>query len=690
MKKIYGYTGKIARIDLTTGGFTSLSTWDYVPEYIGGRGICNKIFWDEVGPGVKALDPENKLIIMTGPTTGTGIPAGGRTVIAGIAPQCFPEQYSWSSIGGWFGAELKFAGYDGLILEGKAAQQSYIWIEDDNIRILSAKGIRGMYVYDTQLKLEEIHGKDVKSLVIGPAGENLVRGAIIATSNENAAGKGGYGAVFGSKNLKAITVRGTGCVTPADVEGILKLRHVMGRPLYRTNPVKYQEIFKPRPHITVPVEGGLKQAQVCCSHGCNQHCDLFLLNVKSGTSRTGRVNQVNKCVGVYAFQWMDDCGWTPAQTFVTEENNNPACLMQSNAGTVPPNFDDPAAEVLFERHLGDTVNFWDADYERGAVINDLCNQYGINKWDIIVWLMPWLVMGKKECVFDDLDLGMEINPDSEDFMKDLLDTIVYRKGYYGNLFAEGMLRAIQELGEDKYGASLYRGRTSNRIPGKRLDIPISFASSWGYSYHWHGRGFQGSIDMAAWLPAILALMTSTRDSQSDTHIHDTYEYFRAVREEPWKSPLTAQCAIMNENNAELKEALTSCDWQLPDLYRTDIESEIFSMATGLNLSEADINDAAERFKNLFRAILIRNYGRTREMEVREVLPMLAYPDADGKTVSEEEYNHLVDNYYRLRGWDLKTGWPVRETYEKYGLKEIADELEALGKLPDPDPADSTM
>ena len=690
MNKLYGYTGKIARINLTTGGVTLLSTWDYVPKYIGGRGICNKIFWDEVGPGVKALDPGNKLIIMTGPSTGTGIPSGGRTVIAGIAPQCFPEQYSWSSIGGWFGAEIKFAGYDGLILEGKAAQPSYIWIEDDKIQILSAKDIWGMYVYDTQLKLEEIHGKDVKSLVIGPAGENLVRGAIIATANENAAGKGGYGAVLGSKNLKAITIRGTGCVTPADVEGILKLRHVMGRPLYQTNPVKYQKIFRPRPHISVPVEGGLKQAQVCCSHGCNQHCNLFLLNVKSATSRTGRVNQVNKCVGVYAFQWMDDCGWTPAQTFVTKQNNNPACLMQSNAGTVPPNLNDPAAKVLFERHIGDTENFWDADYDRGAVINDLCNQYGINKWDIIVWLMPWLVMGKKEGVFNDLNLGMDIDPSSEDFMKDLLDMIVYRKGYYGNLFAEGMLRTIHELGEDKYGTTLYHGRISNRLPGKRLDIPISFASSWGYSYHWHGRGFQGSIDMAAWLPAILALMTSTRDSQSDTHIHDTYDYLCAVREEPWKNPLTARCAIMNENKAELKEALTSCDWQLPNLYWSSIESEIFNMATGMNLSEADINDAAERIKNLFRAILIRNYGRTREMEVNEVLPMLTYPDADGKTVSEEEYNYLVDNYYKLRGWDLKTGWPTRETYEKYGLKEIADGLEVQGKLPESTSVDSAL
>jgi aldehyde:ferredoxin oxidoreductase len=177
-------------------------------------------------------------------------------------------------------------------------------------------------------------------------------------------------------------------------------------------------------------------------------------------------------------------------------------------------------------------------------------------------------------------------------------------------------------------------------------------------------------------------MTSTRDSQSDTHIHDTYDYFRAVREKPWQNPLTAQSTIMNENKAELKESLTSCDWQLPNLYWSSLEAEIFNMATGMNLSEEEITNAAERIKNLFRAILIRNYSRTREMEVNEVLPMLTYPDADGKTVSKEEYNYLVDNYYRLRGWDLKTGWPTRATYEKYGLKEIADELELLGKLPD--------
>ena len=106
------------------------------------------------------------------------------------------------------------------------------------------------------------------------------------------------------------------------------------------------------------------------------------------------------------------------------------------------------------------------------------------------------------------------------------------------------------------------------------------------------------------------------------------------------------------------------------------------MATGMNLTEEEMNEAAERMKNLFRAILIRNYGRTREMEVNEVLPMLSFPDSDGRTVEPTEFNYLVDLYYGARGWDLKTGWPTRKTYEKWGLREVADQLESLGKLPD--------
>ncbi|MDR0490561.1 MAG: aldehyde ferredoxin oxidoreductase, partial [Oscillospiraceae bacterium] len=153
MEKIHGYTGKIARINLTESTVSEVSTFNYVPEYIGGRGVCNKIFWDEVGPGVGALDAENKLIFMTGATTATGIPTGGRSTMCAISPNNLPEQYCWSGIGGWFGTMLKFAGYDGFIIEGKAPALTYVFIDDGKITFNSAEELRGELVHQTQKRL---------------------------------------------------------------------------------------------------------------------------------------------------------------------------------------------------------------------------------------------------------------------------------------------------------------------------------------------------------------------------------------------------------------------------------------------------------------------------------------------------------------------------------------------------------
>jgi aldehyde:ferredoxin oxidoreductase len=679
---MYGYAGKIARINLSSGEVTEIPTSNYLPDFIGGRGICNKIFWDEVPPGVKAFDPENKLIFMTGPTTGTGIPTGGRTVFGGIAPNSLPEQYCWSGIGGWFGAELKFAGFDGFILEGKAPQPSFIFVNNDEISIRPAGDLWGMLVHDTQIRLEEMLGKEVKSIVIGPAGENMVRIASITSSSDNVAAKSGFGAVFGSKNLKAVSVRGTGVVAPAHVDQVLALRKKMGKPQNRLNPIEKLNVFAPRPHIQFPVPEGIKQAHISCSHGCNQHCNLFLIDVKSGIAKKGRTNLVNKCVGVYAYKFMNDCSWAPGQTFSTEKNDYPACMnLSGDVRFVKHDLSDPYEKEMFERRWGDRVGLWDGDYDRGNVINDLCTQYGIDRWDVVIWLMTWFAMGKREGILDDIDLGMEIDPASEKFMQHLLKMITYREGYYGNLFAEGMARAIRTLGKEKYGDTIFKGRFSEILKGQRLDIPVSFESAWGHCFHWLGRGFQGTINIAGWLPTTLEIMTSTRDAQTNTHHHDTYEVMKEVIGDPCHNPRTAASAIMNENKSELKEALTSCDWQSPNVHWTSMECEIYEAATGIRMSEGELDLAARRIKNLFRAILMRNFDRTRTMEVNEVFTFLTYPDSEGKTVTFEDFSYLVDLYYDQRGWDRKTGWPTRETFEKCGLKDIADELESLGKLP---------
>ena len=227
---------------------------------------------------------------------------------------------------------------------------------------------------------------------------------------------------------------------------------------------------------------------------------------------------------------------------------------------------------------------------------------------------------------------------------------------------------------------IYTRRVSQVPVSSRLYRSVE--SAWGHCCHWAGRGFQGSNDITCWLPIAIELMTSTRDAQTNTHHHDSFDYYLEVRNDPCHNPRVASSTIFNEHCAELKESLMSCEFQLPQIFDKDIESEMFEAATGIKMTHEEIYLAAERIKNLFRAILIRNNGRTRDMEVNEVYPILTYPDADGRTVSWEDFNHLVDMYYEQRGWDKKTGWPTRETYERLGLEEVADELEAIGKLPE--------
>ena len=673
----YGYVGKIARINLTTSTVEMISTFDYVPEYLGGRLVCNKIFWDNVKPGTGAFDPENMLIYMTGATTATGIPTGGRSVFTGISPNSFPEQYVWSGMGGWLGAELKFAGFDGFIIEGKAEKHTYIYIEDGKVELLPADDLWGLMVHPTQKKLEEKHGKNVKSMVIGPAGENLMRNATVTTSNDSVAAKGGFGAVFGSKNLKAITVRGTGIVRPADIEKLFELRMKMANPTMRPCPV-VREATHGMDGNMIPVEGGWLRGQVACSHGCNQHCNRLMIDMKSAFSDE-RINQVEKCVGIFAYGYQEDCSWTPLQNFETERNHFLPCKMLSMEAP-PPDFEDPYAPELFKQVRGDIVNFWKPDFDKGSVMMDMCNQYGIDKWDVIVWFMTWLSMCKQEGLLEGMDFGMEVDVENEEFVKYFLDMITYRKGKYGPIFAEGMARAIRTLGKEKFGDSIYHGRYSQVI-NKQLDLPVSLETAWGHSFHWQGRGFEGSLYKAAWVAHSLELMTSTRDIMTIAHFHDDYENFLKYRDDPYHSRELVDAVIFNENKAELKDSVTTCEWQSPDIYWPDMEAQMFEAATGIPTTQEELDFASERSRLIFRAILIRNFGRTREMEVNAVFPALTIPDTHGEVATWEEWNDLVDLYYDVKGWDKETGWPTREVYEKYGLKYIADELEALGKLP---------
>lgn len=219
---MYGYNGKVLRVDLTKGTVTKEDLdLDLAKKYIGGRGLGSRIFMDEVGAKVDALSPENKLIIVTGPLSGTPTPTGGRYMVVTKSP--LTGTIASSNSGGRWGAELKFAGYDMIIVEGKSEKPVYIQIEDEEVIIKDAGHIWGKMTTETTEILTKEVGEKAKVLTIGPAGEKLSKMAAIMNDIDRAAGRSGVGAVMGSKNLKAVTVRGTGKPQVSDREKLKEI-----------------------------------------------------------------------------------------------------------------------------------------------------------------------------------------------------------------------------------------------------------------------------------------------------------------------------------------------------------------------------------------------------------------------------------------------------------------------------------
>jgi len=204
--RMHGWHGRLLRIDLTEESVKE----EVLPErllgrFLGGRGVGVKILYDELRPEIAPLSPENKLAFGTGPLTGTGAPTAGRYCVVTKSPLTGPIFDSQS--GGHFGIQMKRTGYDFIVIEGKAHKPSYVWIDDDSVDILSAADIWGLNTHRTTEELLHKTNPRARIACIGPAGENEVLISAIMTDKNRALGRGGMGAVMGSKNLKAVAVR---------------------------------------------------------------------------------------------------------------------------------------------------------------------------------------------------------------------------------------------------------------------------------------------------------------------------------------------------------------------------------------------------------------------------------------------------------------------------------------------------
>jgi aldehyde:ferredoxin oxidoreductase len=612
-----------------------------VPKFLGGRGIADKIAWDEIAPEVDAFDPENLLIVMTGPLTGTVAPTSGRTIFCGVAPQNYPRPiYTRSSMGGRWGSELKYAGYDGIVVKGGAETPVFIWIKDREVEIRDARELWGLDTIETQRRLAKIlEEPEAKTITIGPAGERLSRIAVIMTDTESAAGQGGFGAVMGSKKLKAIAVRGTQGVKVAEPTELLRKSLAIAKEIHATmaNP---QEL--PLDPVKVRKYGERYNA---CSHACPARCgSRFYRRVPSRID--GDASGQFHCV---------------------------APLFAGVSGT----FYD-----------------WKIGFESGFNLSMLANRMGLNHWELLLVTFPWLGLLKKDGLLEDLD-GTPIDLNDPHFWSDALRKIAYREGRVSDALAEGTTRAaeILAIGQDQVRGLTTAHGYGGHWNGHADKINPAVFPYWIVSFLQWATDTRDPFSSGHGYTANLSIWSKVlRQEELEVVAARVYSSREAVRP---SYEFKAQPAIWHQHESVIKDSLPLCDQAFPRIWSmktpdhfarangmdgTTFENELFSSVTGIHMTEAELKLVGERIFNLERAIQVR-YGRSREVD-ESVISAFTYPENLGEHLSgdREKLLKLLQEYYLLRGWDPETGVPTKAKLEELGLAEVAAELHRLGKL----------
>ena len=655
----YGWVGKILFVDLSSGESKLRDTMPYAHSYLGGRGLAARLAWEEIPPRIEAFDPENRIIIATGPLTGTLSPTGGRTIMTAVSPRTYP--YAWythSTLGGWFGPELKYAGFDALVISGRAGTPVYLEIQDEKVRLVNAAGyigdvpsasdLWGLDTYQTQLRLKERLDPKAQVLAIGPAGENRVRFATVQHAEENAAGHSGFGAVWGSKNLKAIAVRGTGSVSVAQPEALL-------------DEVSRYGVFK-----TVPVGGALEgsgahKRRPICSQACTFNC---LVSSYEQTA-DGRLVP-GQCVGSYLM--------------AIRQNQNQMEATHYKGGGV---------EVPAGRSFGLCEE---------VTLKESCDRLGLDLWHRLV-MQPWLVACTQRGITE--LRGHPIAPSDVFWYAGFQEQLAHRQGL-GALLADDLRRAMDEL--------------EGELPTDLIDLGRRMEFGFGFPAHREGR-FWDEEPLPFWVISAMMYASESRDPAIGTHqsvliladlvLEDrelARKQFRTVSKKTWgyaealeptfedKAPV----AIWSQNMHMLIDSLPLCDFAFPQVVRPfkdrqdwqnseditgdlEIDRRLLKAVTGIDYSREELTHISERAFFLERALLARA-GRSRELE-ETLAPHFQLPcRADGTLIDEDGFSRLLDEYYTARGWDLERGWPQSGQLKEMGLEDVALELEKLHNL----------
>jgi aldehyde:ferredoxin oxidoreductase len=648
----YGWVGKILRIDLTTGKQYEEPTEKYSSGFLGGRGINAKIHWDNVPPSVGAFDPENVFSITTGPTTGTFAPQSGKSEAGGTAAQPYPrETYTRSGVGGRFGPYLKFSGYDGLIIQGRAAKPVWISIDDGTAKVNDAGDLWGMTTFETQKAIWSDFGvpSKVAIMAIGPSGERLSRIATVIHDSGSALGQGGFGGVWGSKNLKAVAVQGTGSVEVSDPEKLMRISEQMRNLLFRPND---------RPP---------KIAQ----HGYHRINNLLEYGERGATWATKYSVKAEACFGCPI-----------------------AC--RTNAAVqdaVIPGGEAQCEQLLWyarhdiAAHSEMTTTFWKAA--------KLADALAVNSLELSM-MIDWLVNLLDAGVISEAETGLPFDRLGEyDFAEALVQKIAYREGF-GDVLAEGLSRAADIIGKNASGyLRRYHRGFANQFDGRILPVfalKLAMESRLPNEHDFYFLVTRSHAEYAnyGWIKAE-ELVAIAKDVWGEMGVKALDETDSGMYNDGH-----AYVTKWVQNYECVKKSMTLCDWYFGNYASwygenhrgctPNLEPELFTAVTGSDLMpdpEALLR-IGERIYNVERAIMIRE-GRTRaqdtvseyyytEKAIGKVTRSDGHMEIARRALDRAKFEDLKSRYYEFRGWDAATGKPTYRTLTDLGLAEVADEL----------------
>jgi len=618
-----GYTGKILRINLTdqTAKKEKLPL-KVAKDFIGGAGFGVKFLFDEVKAGTDPLSPENKLIFAPGPFTGTTVPCASRIAVTGKSP--LTNAVGMCLSGGHFPAELKHAGYDVLIVEGKAQKPTYIWVKDEEVRFRDASKIWGTQTSDCQQIIkDELSDQNIRVSCIGPAGEHLSRMACII-NERRAAGRKGLGAVMGSKNLKAIAVRGTGSVEIASKEKFKIARSQMLKAM-KESPVLYSEFAKTGTPSNV-----------------DNTCALGIFPAKNW-SATGEFRPVEQ-IGVEALEtrWIGkefcyNCPVGCGQLRLARNGPYAGILAEG-----------PEFETLYS--LGGQTGVDNMDSIIAA--DRLCDELGVDTISAGVTVGFAMELFEKGILTLADTGGLELNFGNHQAMNTLIRLMAFREGI-GELLSDGVKIASTRIG---------KGAEKFAMHIKGLELPgydvrgakghgLAYATSYTGGDHNRGYAFQEIFGV----PIPYAV-----DRLSIEGKGKLTKWNQDVRAATCDCPTmcvflldTAMAPTATENTAALMEAVT-----------------------GLTYTPEEVARVGERMNNLAKAFNIGE-GFTRADDTfpeRLMTEPLKSGASKGQLISEKDLKLMLDEYYTVRGWDVDTGIPSRKKLVELGLDYVADQL----------------